>query len=317
VSNSSEEFWTIRTPQGEDISLHQWGWSVTTVGGSRYDLPPRRGSDMTLAYRPGQMHRQKLPDARQITLMMFMVGWDPATGNAPSDQRLQWNDNWDRLRRLVYRHSALDDQRVTLYRRWFLTPPQFPLEFTANGVDEVIDHGDPGVPGPGPRLLQAFSLAEMTGTMPPSMTGRFRSEFQLDFTLADPFFHGNWVSTTLHNTETVNVWNDGHDVAGPGYVEIIFKGPLTGPAIYNLSTEPNSYVRYNYPIAAGETVRLVVNKFVCQQVHDDGTTTNKIGYIQNYGSRWWLNLLPGANKLKLTALVGDGTAEIKFRPPYV
>ena len=42
--NNTEEWWDIN-----GVSLHQYGWSVTTVGGSRYDLPPRRGENMTMA----------------------------------------------------------------------------------------------------------------------------------------------------------------------------------------------------------------------------------------------------------------------------
>jgi len=86
MSNSTDEYWSLANLDGtNEISLHQWGWAVTTVGGSRYDLPPKRGSDIVMAYRPGQVFRRKVPDARTITLQMFMVGWDPGTGDAPSD----------------------------------------------------------------------------------------------------------------------------------------------------------------------------------------------------------------------------------------
>src|ERR1700712_5115078 len=149
MSNSSPEYWSITDVDGNEVSLHQWGWAVTTVGGSRYDLPPRRGTDMTMAYRPGQVHRRKLPDARQMSLIMFMAGWDPSTGNAPASQLQQWNDNWDKLRRLVSRHSLLDDQRVKLTRRWFLTAPDFP----ATRAGDIAIVGDPGVPASGNRLL--------------------------------------------------------------------------------------------------------------------------------------------------------------------
>jgi hypothetical protein len=319
VSNSTEEFWSITGTDGVEVSLHQYGWAVTTVGGSRYDLPPRRGSDMTMAYRPGQVHRRKLPDARPITLLMFMVGWDAATGNIVNpDQRLQWNDNWDTLRRLVFRHSLLKDQRVRLTRRWFLTAPTFP---TVRSGDNVIQ-GDPGVPAPGSRLLTAFTFAEMTGTMAPAMTGRFRSEFQLDFTVADPYFYGSTVSVDLDDSDPVYVWNDGHDVAAPGFMQVDLYGPLTNPRITNLSTEPDSWVQYNGVIAAGEHIRYVVNRFTCEQVVSSGTNVNKVNNISYYGARWWVNMLPGANKIQMTYAnsgVGTihGTATIAFRPPYV
>lgn len=313
MSNSSSEWWSLTGTDGVEVSLHQYGWAVTTVGGTRYDLPPRRGADMTMAYRPGQIHRRKVPDARPMSLLMFMVGWDPATGTPiQSDQMLQWNDNWDTLRRLVYRHHLLNDQRVKLTRRWLLSAPAFP----ASRVGDSVIQGDPGVPAAGSRLLTAFAWAEMTGTMDPTMTGRFRSEFQLDFTLADPYFYGSTVTATLKPSTNTYVWNDGHDVAANGYMQVDLVGPLSSPRITNFSTEPNSWVQYSGNIAAGETVRLVVNRFTCEKVVTGGTNVNRIGYLSSYGARWWVNALPGANKFWMNAS-GTGHAVLTFRPPYV
>jgi hypothetical protein len=121
---------------------------------------------MTMAYRPGQVHRPKFPDARPITLVMFMVGWDPATGNIVNpDQRTQWNDNWDALRRLVYRHYTATDQRVRLTRRWRLTAPDFPINRDGDhliGPPTSVCHRPDRI-----VIVSAFALAEMTGTMAP------------------------------------------------------------------------------------------------------------------------------------------------------
>lgn len=304
MSNSSPEFWSVADLDGQnEVSLHQWGWAVTTVGGSRYDLPPKRGSDMVMPYRPGQVHRRKLPDARTVSLNMFMVGWDPATGDAPADQLLQWNVNWDTLRRLVYRHSQLPDQRVRLIRRWFLTtddtlPPQY------------------AAPTGGKRLVKAFAQAEMTGQMQPSMTGRYRAEFQMDFTLSDPFFYGDQRQVTLAPNTPLYVWNDGHDVAGPEWLTLDLVGPLDSPRFYNLSTDPDSWVGYNANIAAGETVQLRVYNYTCEQILASGNK-NKIAYVTSYGASFWITLLPGPNQVRLTSFGGNGHAVLKYRSPYV
>lgn len=314
MANSSPEWWSIIDTDGNEISLHQYGWSVTTVGGTRYDLPPRRGSDMTMAYRPGQIHRRKLPDARQMSLVMFMVGWDPATGTIQNpDQRVQWNDNWDQLRRLVYRNALLQDQRIKLTRRWFLTADTFP---TSRGGQDICIQGDPGVPSPGPRLLQAFGMAEMTGNMDPSMTGRFRSDFQLDFTMADPFFYGNTVSITMHPGETHYIYNDGYDVAASGYLQVDFYGHLTNPRITNRSTEPDSWVQFNGTLGVADHILMTVNRFQC---YNALTQANFIGKITSYGARFWVNLLPGSNRIDFNADAepDSGTAVLTFRPPYV
>ncbi len=334
--NSSPEYWSIANLDGSnEVSLHQWGWSVTTVGGSRYDLPPRRGSDITTAYKPGQLHRRKVPDARPITLMMFMVGFNPGTGQAPPDQRLQWNDNWDDLRRLVYRNHLLGDQRFRLIRRHFVTAKYrgndgrttWPTTRGAQPDGSTYDGcvpGDPGVPTPGPRLLTAFGVAEMTGTMSPSMTGRFRSDFQLDFTMSDPFFYGDHVATSIEQGTPAYLWNDGHDVVSTGYVQVDFVGPLLRPRLTNHSTGPDSYVEYNGYIGPGEYLRLAINKYSAEMVYADGRpNANKIGLIRNYGSRWWFNLLPGSNRIALTGTPmanlpgGYGHVNVAYRHPYV
>jgi hypothetical protein len=316
MANSTEEFWSV-----DGVSLHQYGWAVTTVGGSRYDLPPRRGSNMPIAYRPGQVHRNKLPDARVITLVMFMVGADPGTGPAIgssltlADERVQWNDNWDFLRRLVYK-NYLSSNRVTLTRRWRLTAPTFPTSRTG---DNVIA-GDPGTPASGAdRILTASTYAEMTANMAPTMTGRTRSDFQLDFTMADPFFYGNTVEVTLSPGQTAYVWNDGHDVAAHAGLTVDFNGPVVNPTLTNLSTSPDSSVTYKSNMLNGYTVSLNVGRYSAT-AHPTGRTTpvgNRIAYVTNSGARMWFNLLPGANKIQYTTSSGSGTCVLRFQPPYV
>lgn len=307
MADNTEERWDVN-----GVSVHQFGWSVTTVGGSRYDLPPRRGTDMTIAYRPGQIHRNKKPDARPITLVMFMVGWDPATGTAPYDMRTQWNDNWDRLRRLVYQHH-LSDQLFSLTRRWRLTAPQFPI--SRNGQDIAIA-GDPGTPPSGvSRLLSAVAQADMVGTMAPTMTGRFRTDFQLDFVLPDPFFYGDTVTAELNPAEVIHVWNDGHDVAAHANVEVDLIGPLDHPRLTNYSMSPDAWVEYDGTIGAGKTVRLKIGDFTAA----DEQGNNKIGFIRNYGNRFWFSLLPGHNRIGFVNSQANqsGKCVVRFRPPYI
>src|SRR3954465_1433881 len=100
MANNTSEYWDIG-----GTSLHQYGWSVTTFGGSRYDLPERRGDNLTLAYRPGAVHRAKQADQRTISLTMFLAGSVPATGAAASNPLVQFNDSWEFLRRLVWKYN--------------------------------------------------------------------------------------------------------------------------------------------------------------------------------------------------------------------
>lgn len=321
MANNTEEFWSIN-----GVSLHQYGWSVTTVGGGRYDVPPRRGSNMAVAYRPGQLHRTKVPDQRTISLVMFMVGADP--GNGPgsgfipsttggatvADQRVQWNDNWDFLRRLIYENYLLDN-RVTLTRRWRLTAPTFPATRTG---DSIIA-GDPGTPTSGvDRIVVASNYVEMTGQMQPTMTGRTRSDFQMDFTMADPYFYGVQQQLTMNPGDTKYLWNDGHDVASHAGLAIDLVGPLTKPVLNNLAVSPAIHLGYNGTIASGQTVSLNIGRFQATE-HLNAVTngTNRIANIVASGARQWMALLPGVNKLAFTAASGSGHVLIKWQPPYI
>lgn len=328
MANSTEEFWSIIDSRGVQTSLHQFGWSVTTVGGSRYDLPPRRGSNMAVAYRPGQFHRTKTPDSRTITLVMFMVGADPATGpvsgftpTSPTvvgatvaDQRVQWNDNWDFLRRLVYENYLLDN-RITLVRRWRLTSPTFPTSRTGDSIRA----SDPGVPASGvSRIVTASAYAEMSGNMAPTMTGRTRADFQLDFTLADPYFYGAQQSATVNPDGVIYVWNDGHDVAAHAGMTIDLVGPLTSPVLRNFVTDPYQHLGYSGVIPTGQTVTLNIGRFsAVQHTSSASTGTNRIANVVASGARQWFNLLPGTNKITMTATAGSGHALIKWQPPYI
>jgi hypothetical protein len=282
MANSTAEYWDIN-----GTSLSQYGWSVATIGGSRYDLPPRRGENITLAYRPGAIHRPKLADARVITLLMWVVGMDPATGASTGDQVLRWNDSWDFLRRLVWR---ADGSQVALTRRWRLT-----------------------VSG-SPAVVAATAQAEISDSMSPTMTGRSRADFSMNLLLADPFFYGPLVTTDFALSTPVVITNPGHDIAAHANLQVDFTGPLTNPRLTNTTPNPDVWVQYTGVIASGQTLRLNVGSFTALRVADGA---NLIGGISHAGSRFWMGLVPSTNTLTLTASSGSGSAQLRYQPPYV
>ncbi len=97
VLTTTDELWYV-----DDVPLNTYAYNIVTLGGSRFDLPPIRGSNMTYAYRPGQVFRPKVADQRTVTLLMWVAGVDPATAGAPGPHGPQqsWADNWNMLRRL-------------------------------------------------------------------------------------------------------------------------------------------------------------------------------------------------------------------------
>lgn len=280
--NSSEEFWSI-----DGVSLHQFGWSAATVGGARYDLPPRRGENIKLAYRIGTIHRPKLPDSRIVNLVMWVTGTDPATGLSTGDSRLRFNDSWDFLRRLVWKPNGA---QVTLTRRWWLT---------VSGV---------------PTLVSADAKAEIADTMTPTMTGRHRADFTMTLLLADPYFYGNQVTVNLPKGTPVSVNNPGHDTAGSSNFQVDLIGPLTNPVLTNATPTPNVWAKYGAVIPSGQTVTLDIPTFQATAV---GTSPgNVIGFISHSGSRNLMGLAQNANLLTLTADSGTGSAVVRYRPPY-
>lgn len=280
---SSAEYWSIG-----DVSLHRQGWSISSFGGSRYDLPPRRGDgSLKFAYRPGAIHKPRLPDPRPIDLIMWMTATDPATGDRPSDLMTQFNDNWDTLRRLVWKPN---DETVTLTRRWYLTQSSTKT------------------------LVAASAEAILTNTMPPNMTGRYRATFTMQFLLNDPFFFGALETNSCVISTPKSIVNLGHDVAAWSNLEVDFVGPLVNPRLTNTTPAPDVWVQYTGTVASGQTVRLKVGDFRAYRVSD---SANLIGSISNSGARHWMGLLPGTNSLTLTASSGSGTAVVRHQPPYV
>lgn len=298
--NNTVEWWDV-----DGVSLHMYGWSVTTLGGNRIDLPSRRGSNITISGAPGQRWVPKQPDSHIITLSMFLTGMDPATGDQTGDEILRWNDSWDFLQRLFWR---VEGRQFVLTRRRLLT---------INGV---------------PTILVTSGLGEFSAGMVPTMTGRTRAEFTVDITMASPYFFGQQITVPLNVGIGTPVFNPGHDLAGPsGNMEVILTGPLTNPRITNATASPDVWVLHKGTIAAGVTVTLDVGSFNAV----DSNGVNRTGKIVNSGAKHWMGLLPGANLLTLTnndvilgvtapvdasilTAVGDpGTAAVRFKPPYV
>jgi hypothetical protein len=178
-----DESWYL-TPKGTDthIALSTPAWNVTTFGGSPRALPPLRGDNQIVPYRPGREPRGKVADARTISFMMWVTGADPTNEYLLSDdQVLSFNDNFHTLRTTVWQSH---NSSITLTRRWRLTTP--------TGVITKV----------------AEAEAQIGDVMEPTMTGRTRATFSMDLFLADPYFWGGSVTV---GPGLVN--NPGDDIA--------------------------------------------------------------------------------------------------------
>lgn len=282
--NSSDEFWEFG-----GVSLHQFGWSVTTLG-TRYGVAPLRGENAQVAYVPGEVWVPKIPGPRTIGLSMWVIGADPGTGAAVDDPRLRWNDSWAYLRQVFWNPDA----ESLLVRRWL--------------------RSDPSDPNAAPAIVRAEAMAQLASgeDIQPTMTGRTRATFEVPLRLAHPFFYGQQVSTTIGPGETWSVVNAGDWAAWSKWLYVDLVGPLTAPRLTNAGA---CYCGITGKVAAGETLTLDVRQFLALSTKS-GATTNRTGEIYNSGTRPWMALRRGSNQLTLTA-AGSGHAVLRFRPPYL
>jgi hypothetical protein len=241
-------------------------------------------------YAAGQTYRQKYPDSRTITLMMWTAGINQTSGNPdPTNQLLTWNNNYQQLRAAFWVRNANGSAQAPLVRQWSL--------------------------GTG-TLVSATAMAEIAGTMEPTMTGRTRADFQVDLLLADPYFYGASQNQTLAYNTVTAVTNLGEGVVAEGSggtFTIQLNGPLTNPTLTNSTTGVS--VTYGATIASGHYV--LVDTVGFSALTD--AAANVIAQISHAGARRWMVLASGSNSLKLTSTNGGdtGTAALVWTPPYL
>jgi len=290
MANNTDEYWEI-----DGVSLHQYGWSVSTLSGTRLSVPPLRGADRQFAFVAGEEFRPKVPGPKVITLNMWLTGSDPATGIPAEDQRRAWNDNWQRLRTLMWTPT----RQFTLTRRLLLSD----------------EDGDPYV-------QTTTTLGQYLGGLEPGMTGRTRATFSVDVKLTHPFFYGTQQTHTIDVDETATITNPGDTQTWARHVYVDLVGPLENATLTNSTPAPDVSVSYSGDVNDGQTVTLDVWQFSAMAAVDEPSipeidSRNRIGQISHSGAREFFGLLKGANSITLTADSGTGHAELRFRPPYL
>lgn len=276
ILTSTDELWLV-----DGVPLNAYCWNVASLGGGgstggRFDFPPLRGTNRTFAYRPGATFVPKVVDERPMTLLMWVAGVDPITGEPSRNPEVQWNDNWNTLRRLFW----TPDRQVTIDRKWKLNVAS-------------------------PALLEASALAQFQDLSTPlAMTGRARADFAADFLLADPYFYGAPIVTTISSGTPVTIHNPGDAGAFYTGVTVEFIGG-TDPVLTNSTPTPN--VICSAAGAIGD-ITLDVRNFLVSP------STYPLGDIGHSGTRSWFGVVRGDNTVTLT---GGGSAVVTFSPPYL
>jgi hypothetical protein len=271
---------------GSEVSLQSQWWNIGTWGASRYALPTLRGQDYEQPYRTGQQWRAKYPNSRTCTLAMWTAAISQLTGNPDTtvNNKLTFNNNLQQLRALFFTRGIAGSLQGQLVRRWYLT---------LNGVTSVV---------------QATAMAEIAGSMEPTMNGRFGASFAVDLLLSDPYFYGaQQVSPILSSG---NIFNAGEGVVGESYPSLInaFTIALSGATTVTNSTYGVSF-SYNGPVT-----NLPITVDVLNMTATDAAGNNVISGISHSGARMWMALVTGANAITTNNAV---TATFSWSPPYV
>lgn len=266
----------------DGLALSQPYWNVSTFGGARYNLPTLRGSNYQVPYRAGQAQRAKYPDQRTITLTMWVDGSKSPGGAVTGDARLAFNNYWSQLRAAFFKRSAAGSVQGQLTRNWHLTQD--------------------GTSG----LVTATAMAEIAGSMDPTMNSRTNAVASIDFLLADPYFYG--VQRTAAVTGSATVTANGEGVAGEG-----FPSPVAGFTVQvsRPCTVANTTAGVSFTVASGPQFPVTVD--VLRDTVTDASGASRPGAVTHAGSRMWLCLLPGGNHITVSA----GTATLTWNDPYV
>jgi hypothetical protein len=260
-------------------------YSIATFGGSRAGLPTNRGQDYEVPYRAGQLWRAKYPDERTITLTMWTDSQMSANQAYPAaDPRRAFNDNWQALRAAFFTRGAQGSLQGQLQRNWYLTQ------------------------GGSPTMVTSTAMAEIAGSMDPTMNGRTSAAFSVDLLLSDPYFYGSPRSQVVTSAGgSINALGEG--VVGEGFYSAVNSFTVQ---VSTASTVTNNTagVSFTHSGAGVQSWPVVVD--VLRYTATDNVGNNVVGGLTHVGSRMWQCLLSGANSIS----VSSGTATFAWSDAY-
>jgi hypothetical protein len=276
MSSTLDEYWDV-----DGTSLHTYATKIVNLGGPYTGAIPMRGANLAVPYRPGQIWRPKVPDARTLQLGFIVIGKSDE-GAKVGDPIQQAGLNYRNLRALLWRD---DGSQYSLTKRW--------------------RHAG--------ALVSATALAAYAGGLDADMAGMPRSIVRtaVSLLLADPYFYSA-ATTTNVTTSGASVSNPG-DAAAIGFgLTVKFNGPLTNPAVLNITL--GLELALGTTIAGGDSITVDCDAYTVTRTSD---SANLVGALTHSGARQWFGLARGSNSLDLTTDAGAGTVDVTFRAPYL
>jgi hypothetical protein len=266
----SPDRWTF---DGTDLSSYT---VLVQETGDAEDLPPLRGEDLAVPNLPGRRWAAKLPDARRLSLNLYITDMNASGGRTESTDQRQAQANLDALRLL------------------FGKPGQKSLVHT--------------MPDASTRTAQAevvsFQVKEQ-------ITPRVAFLAVVDFALADPYLYAANVVDAAHaiNSSPHDITFTNPGTARTNRITLDFTGPISSPRVTQVTT--GIYVECLVTVASGKHLIIDCAAFTAT---NDGV--NAIGSIRHSGDFRWLIVEPGAQTLRVTSTSPGGTLTTTAAAPY-
>ena len=280
-ATTTTTYWDV-----DGVPLNTYAWNIETKGGSRGGVPTHAGENQALPYRAGSIWREKVPEARALSLEMWVIGKNDDGTESTEGQERQYNENMALLRTMFWRFGG---QQFALTKRW--------KDPTTGSV------------------ISATAQAELVGPLEPTMFGPNSCDLSVDLVLADPFFYGDTVNTIINaGAPATTLFLAGDSKTTGNNLTLTFNGELVSPTLSNSTPDPDIAVQVGAVIDVGDSIVLNVNDFTATRSSD---SENVIGTVAHTGARQWMVLHRGNNVLTLTSLAGSGNVVLSHKPVYL
>jgi phage-related protein len=158
-------------------------------------------------------------------------------------------------------------------------------------------------------MVTSTAMAEIAGSMDPTMNGRLSAAFSVDLLLNDPYFMGSAQSQVV-TTAGGTIANLGEGVAGEGFASAVNTFTVT---ISQANTVTNNTAGVSVTHNGAGVVSWPVTIDILRYTAVDNVGNNVVGGLSHIGSRMWMCLLSGLNSISVSA----GTALFIWCPPYI
>lgn len=276
MTNTTPYFWSVN-----GVSLQTYAFNITSWG-DKQTLPPTRGANLLVPMQPGQTYVPKIPDSRTLTLNMWVTGANP-DGSIPRNPAA--------LATFQSNYAALQNLFWSVRQQMQLS--------------QVVQYPDG-------TTHTVTALAEYAGGMQPTMQGQSAAIFSVDLLLADPFFYGPTIATTLGSSTTINVVGDDRTDA----VTLTLTGARNTLRVQNSTPTSQPYFTYNYSTASGDSVLFDVMNFKVTHTPSGGASYQAAGRISHGADPFWLFLNPGNNTIAVSSTSGTGTVSLSYQPRW-